>query len=167
MSMRAEHKQEVRNLLFGIGVDSYNRFPEFYFYRWKLTHSQYWYGLRLAYTDSDDLLPYSHLVKKCFYSRRPYRHNFMEKEDRQVYDTLPSRVTIYRGMTEKELHSGAFGVSWSLSRKVAEFFAYQYVRNHSTADNPKTVHTLTVDKTNLIGYYNGREEQEVFFLQNL
>jgi len=165
--MSSFNKKEVEDLLYGIRANSYNRFPLFYQYRQFMTNSQYWYGLRIAYTDSDDLYPYSHMVKDCFYSNRQCRHNFMNNEEREYLQELPDRITIYRGMTVDEQHSRRYGVSWSLSRDVAEFFATKYARNHATENLQKVVHTLTVPKYKILGYCNDRKEQEVIYLPHL
>ena len=60
---------------------------------------------------------------------------------------LPESVTVYRGGT-------ADGLSWTLSRKVAEFFAER---------TGGMVHQRTIDRASILFYSNGREEQEVIF----
>jgi hypothetical protein len=64
-------------------------------------------------------------------------------------------------MTIAEFECFDIGISWTLSKKVAEFFAYKYLRNFSTEKLPKMVHSEIVNKKNLLCYLNGRKEQEV------
>ena len=81
--------------------------------------------------------------------------------------STPEKVGIYRGMTKIELKSGEFGISWTLDKEKAEFFAYTYVRNTSTNLLPKTVHKIIVDKKDIIAYFNGRKEQEIIYIPDL
>jgi len=67
-------------------------------------------------------------------------------------------------MTIEELESGDFGVAWTLSKEIAEWFADTYGRNFSTEDKPKTVHQLEVSKVEIIAYFGGRNEQEVIYI---
>jgi hypothetical protein len=88
----------------------------------------------------------------------------MNKEERAKFKELQKQnVTIYRGMTTHEQQSGCFGVSWTLSKKVAEFFL-TYYRNQSTRDMPKVIHSITVPGTALLAYFSEREEEEVIYL---
>jgi len=85
----------------------------------------------------------------------------MTKQELKIYNSLPENITIYRGMTTEELKSGDFGISWTLSRERAEFFAFKYGRNFSTENKPKVVHQLEVTKVEILAYFNERNEQEV------
>jgi hypothetical protein len=68
-------------------------------------------------------------------------------------------------MTVEELESGDFGVSWTLSKERAEFFAFKYGRNLSTEGKPKIVHQLEVMKVEILAYFNERNEQEVVYIR--
>jgi hypothetical protein len=67
-------------------------------------------------------------------------------------------------MSEKELKSGNFGVSWTLSKKVARFFAEDYKRNYDTRKHKKIVHSMIVDKASIIAYFSSRKEKEVIYI---
>lgn len=89
----------------------------------------------------------------------------MTKQELKIYNSLPENITIYRGMTVAELESGDFGISWTLSKECAEFFAFKYGRNFSTENKPKVVHQLEVLKVEILAYFHERNEQEVIYIQ--
>jgi hypothetical protein len=160
------NKQEIDKILFGIGCDSYNRFHFFIKLIPKLKGANYWYALNSAYTSTDNLFLVSDLVKASFLKDEPEREALMTSTEREYLENLPEQITIYRGMTEKEFSQNNFGVSWSLKKEVAEFFAYRYIRNHSTAKEKKTVHKLTINKSEVIAFINGRNEFEIIYIKN-
>lgn len=153
------NKKEIDNIL--INVDSFNRFQTFLTLSSKLKGKNYWYALRSAYESSDNLYPYKSEVKLCFLSNEPHRKNLMTSEERNFLTKLPEKVKVYRGMTEQEYKSGEFGISWTLKKEVAEFFAFKYQRNFSTQHNKKVVHEMTIDKNSIICFWNGRKEFEI------
>ena len=77
---------------------------------------------------------------------------------------LPEKVKIYRGVTTDEIDSKSFGLSWSLKKEVAEFFAFKYRRNYDTSSSLKTVIEIEVDKNEIIAYFKDREEDEIIYL---
>jgi len=89
----------------------------------------------------------------------------MSKREQKYLSILPEDLTIFRGMTVQEFESGDFGVSWTLKKDVAEFFAYTYGRNQATSHLPKMVHELHVKKSDIIAYFGERKEYEVIYVQ--
>lgn len=154
--------EEASNLM--TMCSSFDRFHKFLEIKDQLNDKDYWKILSDAYTCSDNLFHLIEDVKEAFIVDRPFREFLMDEEDFKVYNSLPEKLIIYRGMTIEELESENFGVSWTLSKKTAEFFAYTYGRNFSTVDRPKTVHQLEVSKVEIIAYFGGRNEQEVIYI---
>lgn len=77
----------------------------------------------------------------------------MDEEDRADFEELPDRVKIYRGVTEYNQNM-VKGLSWTLDRKVAEWFAHRFMsKGH--------VYAATILKKDILAYYDGRNEQEV------
>ena len=75
----------------------------------------------------------------------------MNKDDLLVYNSLPDKITIYRGIQPNE---SAKGFSWSLSVDTAAWFAQRF--------EPKGgVYSLTVNKKHVIAYINTRNEKEI------
>ncbi len=125
----------------------------------------YWYALRRAYQMSDNLYEFSDDVLRCFTRGDEDRDRLMTNEELQYLNSLPDTITIYRGMTKYEQKKGEFGVSWSLKKGVAKHFADKYVRNFSTNHLDKTVHSITVNKKDVIAYFGEREEYEIIYIQ--
>jgi hypothetical protein len=126
----------------------------------------YWYALRYAYESSDNLYHYRHDVAFAFSKDEPEREYLMTKKEREYLQRLPEQITIYRGMTQKELKSKNFGVSWTLKKDVAEFFAYTYQRNFATNHLKKLVHEMTINKSEVIAFFNGRDEFEIIYIKD-
>ncbi|MEC5167232.1 hypothetical protein RCH18_002984 [Flavobacterium sp. PL11] len=87
----------------------------------------------------------------------------MSEEERIFFENLPETVTIYRGCSLKEIKSNNFRFSWSLDKNVADFFAFDYNKNLKIKSN---IVVRTVSKNSLIAYFNGRDEQEVIYIQD-
>jgi hypothetical protein len=87
--------------------------------------------------------------------RTPFSETAMSEADRAVFDALPEIVTVWRGYrTEPADH--LYGLSWSLSRLIAEWFAT--VRNiHGTAMIAKA----RLPKSAVFAFLNGRKEAEI------
>lgn len=124
----------------------------------------YWRILRSAYQESDNLYRWKNEIKKCFKSDRPGINQLMNDDERKTFESLQDDLLIHRGMTVSEKQSENFGISWTLDKTVAEYFAYTYGRNIETANNEKTVVSLTVKKKNLIAFFDGRNEKEIIFI---
>lgn len=156
-------QKEIKRILLGIGVDTFNRFQVFLSISSELKGKNYWIALRLAYTDSDNLFKFRHLLKHSFLSCEPGREYLMNKRERAYLQNLPDLIPIYRAMTVKEFKSGEFGVSWTLKKDIAEFFI-KYFRNVDTKRFPKKIHQLTIKKSDVVAYINNRKEFEIIYL---
>ena len=106
--------------------------------------------VRGFFKPSYNLYYYRGVVRKAFTYASLRKERLMTTEELEFLKNLPDKVTIYRGMTVEESTKEHQGVSWTLDKKVAEFFAYQYIRNQSTAKKPKTVVEKVIDKSEII-----------------
>lgn len=157
-----EEKKAINHIL--ILVDSRLRMLLFERMIPLLSEKGYWYALGQAYTTCDWTDNLSIWEKKLFFcANRPHRQFLMSTAERKYLSSLPETVTIYRAMTIVEKESGEFGISWTLNKKVAEFFAYKYLRYAKYQDMEKTVHSLRVPKSQLIAYFNERKEKEIIY----
>ena len=159
-------RNEIEDRLFGIGTNSYNRFEKFLEMRGELDGENVFYALMNAYISSDNLYEYRDEIKESFGTLEPKQPRFLEVEDEEYFNALPDQVTIYRGMTVEEFEGGEYGVSWSLKKEVAEFFANTYGRNHSTSQQETVVMSLTISKNEIISFTNDRNEFEVIYINN-
>jgi len=75
----------------------------------------------------------------------------MTGEEFEFFNSLPEEITIYLGSEYIE------GISWTLSKEQAEWFAKRFEING-------TVFEKTVKKSDCICYLNDREEKEIIYI---
>jgi len=156
------NKEEVDKIL--VWSDHSNRLDHFISIKNELKGELYWYALKMAYMGSDNLYQYREYLKNLFLEDEPFREQLMSLDEKKYFDKLPSKFIIYRGMTVEEEEYGEYGISWTLDKKIAEFFAQDYRRNIDTNHLPKTVVSMMVSKSDIIAYFNDRDEKEVIAL---
>jgi len=85
-----------------------------------------------------------------------------------IYD-LGENVKIFRGTSLEEYDSNIFGQSWSLSKKVAEDFAFVHYRSQPDYQNTeRVVLEAVIDNSNIFFYIkNGRENEVIVNNHNL
>ena len=159
-------KKKIDHIL--VMCNSYERFPMFLRISMEmdLRGELYWYALRYSYYCSDNLYQFRKAVKLAFASKEPQPEKLMSKRELNYLNKLPDTFTIYRGMTVDEFNSEDFGVSWTLKKSVAKFFSDEYIRNFDTKNCQKMVHQLTVNKSDVICYFDEREEYEIIYIHN-
>lgn len=135
-----------------------------------IPHNIYWQIVARCYTDSSFAHTNINLVLSYLKANRPDKEFLMEEEDREFFNNLPDEVTIYRGCTKEEIKSGNFRLSWTLDKKIAEFFAFTYI-NHTYDKGGKKditkydIMEKVVSKKDLLCYFSGRNEAEVLYIQ--
>jgi len=145
----------------GIGKTKFQLFSEI---RSSLKGELYWFALLEVHIHSDNTFPIRSQIKEAFNSKEPDRHTLMDESEQKYLETLPDKITIYRGMTKEELMSGDFGICWTLSKERAEWFAKEYPRNFDTNHLEKAVHELVINKSDVVAFLNRRKEQEIIYL---
>lgn len=78
----------------------------------------------------------------------------MNLEELEYFNNLPEIIKIYRGFRNQKQK----GLSWTLNKKVAEFFAHEW---HRIDDSPGTVVSIEVHKDKVYAYLNERQEEEI------
>ena len=129
--IRKVKKERINRMIWGVGVDSYNRFQTFLDNEASFDAiDEYWYAFITSYCGSDDLYPHIETIKEIVFDKfhPAYRKHMMNRKELDLFNSLPELVTLYRGMTFEERESEEFGISWSLDKKVAEFFANVYTQ---------------------------------------
>lgn len=79
-------------------------------------------------------------------------------------EELDDEVLIFRGTSQAEYDSGIFGQSWSLSKSIANKFAFEYYKHQEHYQNSfRVILSTTIKKDNILFYEkNGiRKEDEV------
>jgi len=129
-----------------------------------LSDCEYWKHISDLYMHINrqyELLP---LLKAVFTStKRKDKHCLMTEEEIEYLESLPDEIEIHRGMTVRESKNKEYGISWSLDKKVAEFFAYKHPDNQFQ-DEEKTVMSLTIPKNEVIAYLNRGQEEEIIWV---
>ncbi len=105
-------------------------------YNWVLIENpsvnmQYWTKLFRYFADKKELL--------------------MLEEEFEFFNNLPENITIYRGADSIE------GISWTLSKEKAEWFAKRFNKNGKVFEK-------TVKKTDCLCYLNDRKEEEIIYI---
>ena len=77
----------------------------------------------------------------------------MNEEEFNLLQSLPDEVTIYRGC---QAGINENGLSWSLNKKKAEFFANRFGKEGIILERK-------IPKSNIIAFLNGRGESEVIW----
>lgn len=75
----------------------------------------------------------------------------MGQENYKAYENLPDTFVVYRGLQENAQEDG---LSWALSKDVAEWFASRF-------ENDGEIIEKIVHKTEVIAYFNDRDEKEI------
>lgn len=83
--------------------------------------------------------------------RKADRSFLMEIEDRKVWNSLPDKVIVYRGVNGQ---GRVKSLSWSLSEEKARWFANRWHGNGK-------VYTATIAKADIFAYFSNRGEDEV------
>ena len=79
----------------------------------------------------------------------------MKEEDKELYLSLPNKVTVYRAADVSECENEEYGFSWTLNQDIARKFATEI---HSTKD--MVILKAIVDKDYIAAYTNARKEEE-------
>jgi len=77
-----------------IMCSSFDRFKIFLRIKDELNDKDYWRTLADAYTGSDNLYHLKEEVKEAFLEDRSYREYLMNKEELEVYNSLPENIII-------------------------------------------------------------------------
>ena len=106
--------------------------------------------IRSENPNDDPNLPQSKLVEMFASADNSY---LMTSEEKQIYDELPSVVTVYRGVTSYNSEN-ITALSWTLDKDVAGWFSKRF-------EEDGTVYQANIHKNHILAYFGGRNESEV------
>ena len=121
--------------------------------RFKLGDREYWEFLSQLYVESEAIHQNIGAWKEFLSEKRPCSEFFMTLKDREVLKALPETFPIYRGYGRYKS-----GLSYTLSREMAEWFASRFAKSGEPAGN---VRERTIAKTQVFAYLGARNEQEI------
>jgi len=151
-----------------IWVSSEDRFEKFYGLKDKfIAKGNYWEILAKNYTMCNNTYRFKKELKEVFTDNVPGREKLITDKAKEILENLPEQVIIYRGMSVTENETGDYGISWTLDKKVAEKFAFNYIHNYDTIGQEHIVKELVVDKSKIVAYFDGRNEQEIIYIHNV
>lgn len=78
----------------------------------------------------------------------------MSEEEVETYNSLPDKITIYRGCKNPEKIPG---MSWTLSKLKARWFAKRLARE----DSSPVIYTYEIYKESVLAYFGRRNENEI------
>lgn len=94
--------------------------------------------------------------------KRANRNYLMTEEERNILDSLPERITIYRGINSKTDHP-VNGMSWTPERDTAVWFANRF------SNSGGSVCQAEINKENILAYFDFEKETVVDYrkLENI
>lgn len=120
----------------------------------KLSDEAFNKGLAIAWTEGRGTGDF----RAIQYFMRCKKELVMNEEELAYYNSLPDKVTLYRGCSieeyEDEDGDSCFGISWTTSRDVAEFFAFRNEQEDTA------VYSIEVDKEDIKAVFLSRNELE-------
>lgn len=123
----------------------------------RLTPKQYYQMLAAEWMHCENIWQYQDLLKDLLQRDPKSQKHMMSKRGRKILASLPDTVTIYRGATERNRES----LSWTLDKKIAEFFVSRYSALHEYQGVSGRVYTGVCKKPDIIALLLARREQEV------
>jgi hypothetical protein len=126
----------------------------------RMTDQEYWDNVARAWIDAENIHQVYDTWLMLWKSDRPGRvaHVMLEPEQKALAD-LPTRLTIYRGVG---IEAGVQGLSWTLSRSLAEWMA-----NRAHEGPNIVVATGQVHKRFVLAHFRRRNEAEIVVLPHL
>jgi hypothetical protein len=115
----------------------------------------YWLILGRIWTQQEQLWPNRKWFLQVFKSPRPKRDHLMSPEEHDVLEALPDMFQIYRGF----IGNRGEGLSWSLDRAKAEWFARRF--SILTELGQPQLMVGVIKKKDVLAYFDGREEKEI------
>ena len=116
--------------------------------------AEYWRCLSAAFSGKEIYISYlKQWWLRRFEVKRAHREAFMEKEETVAFAALPDDLVIYRGYQK---HCTRKGLSWSLSKDVAIWFARRWPEQGA----PMVV-SGKCKKSDVVGYTDELKEQEI------
>ncbi len=103
-----------------------------------------------------DAIPHDEFRELFAIKRKDWKSSLLMPDDLIFYNSLPETFEAYRGTDANAQHKD--GLSWTIDREVAEAFAH----GHRVLLNKNPIIlTATINKRDIVGAYNGRNEHEI------
>jgi hypothetical protein len=145
---------------------SHERFDAFLEIVFQLSPKQYWKFLREVWVECEAIDPNKLTWLRLLQSKKQNREFLMTRKEHKALEKLPKILRIWRGCGHK---GGARGLSWTLEREQAEFFAGYAVGirrrmwgiAHVGPDTNPIIVEAECKKSNVLAYFMERAESEI------
>lgn len=121
----------------------------------ELRPRDYWKLVGGIWQDSENIWQCRDYWDEIFSRDDPMRGLMMDRSERSALAKLPDKLTIYRG--DKTANRARKGLSWTLDRSRAQWFAKRLCKKGDTAFVAKG----KIAKKDVIAYLTGRNESEI------
>lgn len=167
MTIATIKQQYLRKRDFGgylIMFGSHERFRPFLSIADRLSDKEYWPLLREVWTSVEVTQPDKKTWLRLFNSKRGFRELLMTPAEHKALAALPDEIEIWRGFGHA---AGARGISWTLDRNRAEFFAKyacgprRAFLSRKELGKVPLVANATCRKSNVLAHFLEREEAEI------
>jgi len=115
---------------------------------WQPTKDDYWDLISWLWQDTENVYENLDTWIELLTLEFSEPQLMMNNKETEVYNNLPETIKVYRGGVDDK------GLSWSLSREKAEWFANRF-------DYGYEVFEKDIKKSDILAYLNGRQEQEI------
>lgn len=137
-------------------------------YQNEISDEVYWKSIAHCFTMSNMAHANLFILSYFLKNKRPNKHFLMTNEEKTFFDSLPQKITIYRGCSKKEIKSKKLRYSWTLNKSVAEFFAFEYInlafeKSIYKDKSQYDVIERIIDKSEILAYFDRREEDEILY----
>lgn len=128
-----------------------------------LNDDEFWKLLGEVWTGLEEVKPDQQTWLRLFESKRPGREHLMSTVERTALAAMPDTIKIWRGCGHPD---AVLGISWTLDKKVAEFFAGHacgrriYYLTGRTGKTP-IVAEATCRKADVLAYLTERKESDI------
>lgn len=123
----------------------------------EMSDAAYWPLLTKIYSTYSTVTWAKNRFLALFHAQRLGREASMCHISQDVFDALPSEVRVYRGFAGGD----GLGMSWTLSRRIAKFFAYRAQEWRGSSTEQPTVMSGVATKTDILTVICSRGEYEV------
>jgi hypothetical protein len=114
----------------------------------------YWQLVSHVWLDSENVWQNRRAWRMFWACKMPQRELVMDDREREQLAALPETLAVYRGV---KLRSAMRGLSWTLDRERAEWFANRFVMKRQ---HPMVLQS-EVRKADVVAHFIGRNEAEI------
>ena len=114
----------------------------------------YWEMVSSVYIDSENIHQYFDDWLSILNFDSENKKYLMDDEEILSLESFDDELTVYRGYNGKGTR---YGLSWTIDKNIAEFFAKRFVNSESNAK----IAVGKVKKADVIAYLTGRNESEI------